>query len=219
MTPKASRLHPYRATSNVETPGATQSYSSYAGPGLLPAGIDPPPDRPILIIVDYSPLQSLAHPSERGMHCSLPCVGTTFDVLRLENWKLLSPGPDCSLLMKLLQSSHLWPQVTTRLRTQWDIHMIASDLEFRYADLTGDVFQVRDDWTIMQLLDEYRPDWRIRQYNYRQSSLLVPGTQQPFFFKIDLSQSSTRYHTSLGSSSPSLPWICGQQKGIEEKSC
>ena len=43
MTPKASRLHPYRATSNVETPGATQSYSSYAGPGLLPAGIDPPP--------------------------------------------------------------------------------------------------------------------------------------------------------------------------------
>jgi len=65
MAPKALRHHPYRATSNVETPGGTQSYSWYAGPGLLPAGINPPPDRPILVIVDYSPLQSLAHPSER----------------------------------------------------------------------------------------------------------------------------------------------------------
>jgi len=67
---------------------------------------------------------------------------------------------------------------------KWDIQMIASDLEFRYADLTGDVFQVRDDWTILQLLDGYRPDWRIRQYNYRESSLLVPGSQQPFILRL-----------------------------------
>ena len=76
----------------------------------------------------------------------------------------------------------LRPQLTTRLRTQWDIQMIASDLEFRYADLTGDVFQVREDWTILQLLDEYRPDWRIRQYNYMESS--VPGSQQPFILRL-----------------------------------
>ena len=62
--------------------------------------------------------------------------------------------------------------------------MIASDLEFRYADLTGDVFQVREDWTILQLLDEYRPYWRIRQYNYMESSLLVPGSQQPFILRL-----------------------------------
>jgi hypothetical protein len=36
--------------------------------------------------------------------------------------------------------------------------MIPSDLEFRYADLTGDVFQVRNEWTVMQLLEEYRPE-------------------------------------------------------------
>ena len=64
--------------------------------------------------------------------------------------------------------------------------MVPSDLEFRYADLTGDVFQVGNDWTIMQLLDEYRPEWRIRQYNYRHSTLnlLVPGTQQPFILRL-----------------------------------
>ena len=37
---------------------------------------------------------------------------------------------------------------------------------------------------IMQLLDEYRPDWRIRQYSYRSSTLLVPGTQQPFILRL-----------------------------------
>ena len=51
-------------------------------------------------------------------------------------------------------------------------------------DLTGDVFQVREDWTILQLLDEYQPDRRIRQYNYMESSLLVPGSQQPFILRL-----------------------------------
>ena len=117
------------------------------------------------------------------MQCLALWRTTTFDALLLENWKLYSPGPVCSLLMKPTQYNfigQLRPQLTTRLRTQWDIQMIASDLEFPYADLTGDVFQVREDWTILQLLDEYRPDWRIRQYNYMESSLLVPGSQQPF---------------------------------------
>ena len=67
-----------------------------------------------------------------------------------------------------IEFTHLRPQLTTRLRAQWDIRMVPSDLEFRCADLTGDVFQVRNDWTIMQLLEEYRPEWRIRQYNYRE---------------------------------------------------
>ena len=83
-----------------------------------------------------------------------------------------------------IQFGQLRPQLTTRLRTQWDIQMIASDLEFRYADLTGDVFQVREDWTILQLLDGYRPDWRIRQYNYMESSLVVTGSQQPFILRL-----------------------------------
>jgi len=62
--------------------------------------------------------------------------------------------------------------------------MVPSDLEFRYADLSGDVFRVSDDWTITQLLGEYRPEWRIRQYNYIESSLLVPGTEQPFILRL-----------------------------------
>ena len=62
--------------------------------------------------------------------------------------------------------------------------MAASGLEFRYADLTGDVFRVPDDMTIRELLNEYRPDWRIRQHNYIESSLFVPGTEQPFILRL-----------------------------------
>ena len=187
MAPKASRFHPYRATSDVETPGGIQSYSWFAGPGLLPAGIDPPPDRPILIIVDYSPLQSLTHPSERD-HAMFSALAnhnfrcaTAGELEALFTWARLFPPDEANAI----QFSHLRPQLTTRLRTQWDIQMIDRfGPGVRYADLTGDVFQVREDWTILQLLDEYRPDWRIRQYNYMESSLLVPGSQQPFILRL-----------------------------------
>ena len=62
--------------------------------------------------------------------------------------------------------------------------MVPSDLEFRYADLEGEVFQVREDWTILHLLEQYRPEWRTRQYNNLESSLLVPGTHQPFILRL-----------------------------------
>ena len=77
--------------------------------------------------------------------------------------------------------------ISKRLRTQWNIQLDPSNLEFRYCDLEGDTFQVPNDMTIMQLLEEYRPEWRLRQYNYIESSLLIPGTSQPFVLRL-------RYH-------------------------
>lgn len=177
MAPKDLRHHPYRATSNVETPVGTQTCSWYAGSGQLPAGNDPPPDRPILIIVDYSPLQSLAHPSELD-HASFAalrghnfCCASAGELEALFTWPLLCPPDEATAI----QLNHL-----NLLLDFGDIWMTPSDLEFRYADLAGDVFQVRNDLTVMQLLDEYRPDWRIRQYSCRHSTPLIPGTQQPF---------------------------------------
>ena len=186
MAPTTSRPHPYRATSDVETPGGIRAASWFAGPGSLPAGINPPPDRPILVIVDYSPLQELTHPSERDhalysvlANHNFRCT-TAGELEALFTWTRQIPPDEATSI----QFSHLRPALTTRLRTQWDIHMVPSDLEFGYADLSGDVFQVPDDWTIMQLLEEYRPEWRIRQYNYIESSLLVPGTGQPFILRL-----------------------------------
>ena len=186
MAPRVSRPHPYRATSDVETPSGIRPASWFAGPNCLPAGIDPPPDRPILIIVDYSPLQELTHPSERDHEL--------YSVLANHNFRCTTAGELEALFTwarhilpdeaASIQFSQLRPPLVIRLRTQWGIQMLASDLEFRYADLTGDVFQVRDDWTIKQLLEEYRPEWRIRQYNYIESSLLVPGTGQPFILRL-----------------------------------
>ena len=54
--------------------------------------------------------------------------------------------------------------ISKRLRSQWDIQIDPSNLEFRFCDLDGDTFQVSNDMTILQLLEEYRPEWRLRQY-------------------------------------------------------
>ena len=60
----ASRPHPYRATSTVETPLGTRNVGWLAGPRGLPGHVNPPPNRPVLILIDYSPLQELTHRSE-----------------------------------------------------------------------------------------------------------------------------------------------------------
>ena len=83
-----------------------------------------------------------------------------------------------------IQIQQIRPLMVVRLRTQWGIDFLASDLEFRYADLTGDVFQVPNTMTILELLNEYRPDWRFRQYNYIHSTTLVPGTSTPFILRL-----------------------------------
>ena len=187
MAPKGLRHHPYRAISNVKTSVGTQTCSWYAGPGGQPAGTDPPPDRPVLIIVDYSQLQTLAHPSELDH--------TFFIALRRHNFRYAPAGELEALLTwaqlfppdeaDAIQFTHLRAQLTTRLRTQWDIRMVPFDLEFRYADLTGDIFQIRNGLTILQLLNEYRPEWRIRQYNYRHDHSFREHNN--LFFTADLS--------------------------------
>ena len=186
MAPSSSRPHPYRATSTVNTPEGPRTAAWLAGPGGLPGDIDPPPPRPVLILVDYSPLQELTHRSEPDH--------ALYSVLANSNFRNVSTG---ELEALFTWARHYQPieagifpfrdlrtALITRLRTQWDILMVPSDLEFRYADLQGDVFQVPMDWTIVQLLEEYRPEWRIRQYNYIESTWLVPGTSQPFVLRL-----------------------------------
>ena len=182
----SSRPHPYRATSTVDTPRGPRTAAWLAGHRCLPGDVEPPPFRPILILVDYSPLQGLTHRSEPDRDL--------YSALANSNFKNLSAGELEALFTwshqlepieaGILPIRDLRTALTTRLRTQWDIHMEPSALEFRYCDLEGDAFQVPNDWTIMQLLEEYRPEWRIRQYNYIESTLLVPGTSQPFVLRL-----------------------------------
>ena len=160
MAPKGHRHHPYRLTTTVETPSGPQTGAWYAG------GPDSPPTRSILVIVDYSPLQGLSHHSQHDF--------------RTFTWSQLFPHDTASVV----QIANLRTQISNRLRTQWDIRMVPSDLELRYADLGGDVFQVRTDSTILQVLEEYRPEWRIKQYNFVHSSPLVSGSTQPFIFRL-----------------------------------
>ena len=108
------------------------------------------------------PLQELTHPSERDHDLFAAMTNhnlrnaTAGELESLFTWaRLMYPAEANSL-----QIHQLRPLLVVRLRTQWSIHMAVSDLEFRYADLTGDVFRVPDNVTIRELLDEYRPDWR-----------------------------------------------------------
>ena len=182
----SSRPHPYRATPTVNTPQGPRTSAWLAGHGGLPGDWDPPPPRPVLVLVDYSPLQELTHRSQPDH--------ALYSVLASSNFRNVSAGELEALFTwaRLFEpvEAGIFPlrdlrtALTTRLRTQWDIHMVPSDLELRYGDLEGDVFPVPLDWTIMQLLEEYRPEWRIRQYNYIESTFLVPGSSQPFVLRL-----------------------------------
>jgi hypothetical protein len=131
-----------------------------------------------LIIVDYSPLQELSY--RKGLRHFNFRYASTGEQEALFAWSQQFSAE----MAAAIQIANLRTQICNRLRTQWDIRMIPSDLELRYADLDGDVFQVRNEPTVMQVLEEYRPEWRIKQYNFLHSSPLVPGTPQPFIFRL-----------------------------------
>ena len=91
MTP-SSRPHPYRATSTINTPEGPRTSAWLAGHGGLPGDWDPPPPRPVLILVDYSPLQELTHRSQPDHALTVPLPVPISEMLVLENLKLFSPG-------------------------------------------------------------------------------------------------------------------------------
>ena len=190
MARRPHRAHPYTATSEVPTVTGHQTTPWYGFGRASQEGRPDPrtsmPNRPVLIIVDYSPLQELTHQSvpERALLTAMRpnnlrnTTATEHEAL-FTYARILEPNE-----VPAVQIQHLRPLMVIRLRTQWGIDFLASDLEFRYADLTGDVFQVPNTTTILELLNEYRPDWRFRQYNYIHSTTLVPGTSTPFILRL-----------------------------------
>ena len=187
MAHRPPRVNPYLATSEVDTVTGPQTTSWYVGPNhVLGDPLTGLPNRPVLIIVDYSPLQELTHRSEpdhalfaaMSSHNLRHTTACEYEAL-FTYARLLEPDEASTV-----QIQQLRPLMVIRLRTQWGIQMLASDLEFRYADLTGDVFRVPNDVSVRDLLHEYRPDWRHRQYNYIQSVNLIPGTIMPFILRL-----------------------------------
>ena len=182
----SSRPHPYRATSTTETPLGTRNIGWFAGHRGLPGDVNPPPNRPVLILVDFSPLQALTHRSEPDREHYMAMASSNFrnvsgyELEALFTWSRQMEPVEAGLI----PTGELRFCISKRLRSQWDIQIDPSNLEFRFCDLDGDTFQVSNDMTILQLLEEYRPEWRLRQYNSRESSLLIPGTTQPFVLRL-----------------------------------
>ena len=88
----SSRPHPYRATSRVDTPQGPRTAAWLAGHRGLPGDVDPPPYRPVLILVDYSPLQGLTHRSEPDRDLYMALANSNFKNVVQENLKLFLPG-------------------------------------------------------------------------------------------------------------------------------
>ena len=182
----SSRPHPYRATSRVDTPQGPRTAAWLAGHRGLPGDVDPLPCRPVLILIDYSPLQGLTHRSEPDREHYMAMASSNlknvsgYELEVLFTWSRQMEPIEAGIL----PIRDLRIAISKRLRTQWNIQLDPSNLEFRYCDLEGGAFQVPNDWTVMQLLEEYRPDWRIRQYNYIESTLLIPGSSQPFVLRL-----------------------------------
>ena len=182
----SSRPHPYRATSRVDTPQGPRTAAWLAGHRGLPGDVNPPPNRPVLILIDYSPLQELTHRSEPDREHYMAMASSNlknvsgYELEALFTWSRQMEPIEAGIL----PIGELRFAISKRLRTQWNIQLDPSNLEFRYCDLEGDTFQVSNDMTILQLLEEYRPEWRLRQYNYNESSLLIPGTSQPFVLRL-----------------------------------
>ena len=126
--------HPYRATSRVDTPQGPRTAAWLAGHRCLPGDLDPPPYRPVLILVDYSPLQGLTHRSEPDRDLYMALANSNFknvsagELEALFTWsRQLEPIEAGILPIRDLRTA-----ITTRLRTQWDIQFDPSNLEFRY---------------------------------------------------------------------------------------
>ena len=183
---RSSRPNPYRATSTIETPLGTRTVGWIAGHRGLPGDVNPPPNRPVLILVDFSPLQALTHRSEPDREHYMALVNSNFrhvsgfELAALFTWSRQMEPVEAGLI----PIAELRFCISKRLRSQWDIQIDPSNLEFRFCDLDGDTFQVSNDMTVLQLLEAYRPEWRLRQHNSRESSFLIPGTRQPFVLRL-----------------------------------
>ena len=136
----SSRPHPYRATSRVDTPQGPRTAAWLAGHRGLPGDVDPPPYRPVLILIDYSPLQDLTHRSEPDRDRYMAIANSNLknvsagELEALFTWsRQLEPIEAGILPIRDLRTA-----ITKRLRTQWDIQFEPSNLEFRYGDLEGD---------------------------------------------------------------------------------
>ena len=184
--PRSSRPNPYRATSTIETPLGTRTVGWIAGHRGLPGDANPPPNRPVLILVDFSPLRALTHRSEPDREHYMALASSNFrhvsgyELEALFTWSRQMEPVEAGLI----PIAELRFCISKRLRSQWDIQLDPSNLEFRFCDLDGDTFQVSNDMTVLQLLEAYRPEWRLRQYNSSESSFLIPGTRQPFVLRL-----------------------------------
>ena len=138
----------------------------------------PPPDRPVFAIVDYMGLRDFAvdfeelTPSnvENATLQELEAILTFTQQYSAEVAHQMPVGN-----IRFGVCHNLWRQFNLRVAT--------SDVELRYQDLDGDTFQVSNDTTIVELLDTYRPEWRIRQSDFLSSATFV-GATQPFLLRL-----------------------------------
>ena len=134
----SSRPHPYRATSMIETPLGTRTIGWFAEHRGLPGDVNPPPNRPVLILVDFSPLQALTHRSEPDREHYMAMASSNFrnvsgyELEALFTWSRQMEPVEAGLI----PTGELRFCISKRLRSQWDIQIDPSIWSFAFATWT-----------------------------------------------------------------------------------
>ena len=173
--PSSRRAQPYQERTSTWT---TAKAPWFAGRRGTTSEATPPPGRPVFAIVDYMCLRDFA---------------VDFEELTPSNFENATPQELEAIFTFTQQYSaevaHQMPVGNIRfgvchnLWRQFNLRVATSDVELRYQDLDGDTFQVSNDTTIVELLDTYRPEWRIRQSDFLSSAAFV-GATQPFLLRL-----------------------------------
>ena len=187
MSPIASRpnprrlhpAHPYCAETNARASSWRETRTGYFGSPLGSLVEAPPPDRNILVLVDFQDLQDLAHPHHPDHHEYSPIRSTFFsnatgiEEQALFLWAQRLPGPK-----RWWAFSKLFPfncghnGVLTSMKIGW-----------RFAFKTWMVTRNPSD-TVMNLLETYRPEWRTNQSDFMLTQILPADVRHPFMLRL-----------------------------------
>ena len=142
--------------------------------------------RHVLVIIGFRDLAELAHRGDAQTR--------NFDLMEEHNFEHCSPFETASLftLARHFTSNdahqchllNLCNLVAFLLLERWSIELPGDQIELRYEDLWGEVFQLDLACTVTQTLDIWRPRWREHQSSSAYSARLPRCPRHPFVLRM-----------------------------------
>ena len=183
MPPRPSPYARGNTRSPPRRPGHNdRRYRNIPAPSRPKQATDTPPLRNVLMITDLHELQYLAEPPQANRQAYrmlapryyTSCSGIEREALYTHT--TLIPFSDLTHIS--IDNCLQW--IADHLLITFRTPIDPGSIELRFSDITGDVFQVPRDRTILELLEEDRPMWRTHQPGFFASTPLPDDIDYPF---------------------------------------